>query len=80
MRICLMSNIIHNFIMRRIEHIVQSDNKFYRTQTRSQVTGIHRTTIYYILSDFPAKVFKLSLTKVLEIRRAIYTFQHIHDS
>lgn len=43
MGIGLMPHVPHDFIVRSIEYVVQSDGKLHRSQARSQVSRIGRT-------------------------------------
>ena len=56
-RIGLMSDVEDELVLWRGVHVVQCDYDFHRAQARSQVPGIGRTYLYYIVANLRAELF-----------------------
>ena len=67
MGIGLMPHVPHDFIVRSIEYVVQSDGKLHRSQARSQVSRIGRTLFDDVLTQFVAILTQVRARQLLQV-------------
>ena len=67
MGIGLMPHVPHDFIVRSIEYVVQSDGKLHRPQARSQVSRIGRTLLDDVLTQFVAILTQVRARQLLQV-------------
>ena len=72
MSIGLVSHIEDKLVLRGIIHIMKTYDELYRSETRSEMTGIHRASLDHILTDLRTKLSQLIDIQLLDILRRIY--------
>ena len=77
MGISLMTNIENDLILRGIIHIMQSDDKFYSTEARSEMARIHCATLDHVLTYLLTQGAKLINTQTFDITRRVYLIQKL---
>ena len=74
MWIGLVSYIKYQYILRSVEHIVQSNSQLYHAQACSQVAFLSRYFIDNKMAQLPRKLLKLCEREIADVRRRIYLF------
>ena len=72
----LMSHIEDKFVLGSIINIMETDNKFDRSETWSEMARIHRAAIDHILTNLCTKLAKLIHIQLLDILRRIYSAKY----
>ena len=74
MGIGLMSYIKDQYILRSVEHIVQSNRQLYHAQACSQMAFLSRYFIDNKMAQLPRKLLKLCEREIADVHRRIYLF------
>ena len=71
MGICLVAYVEDDLVLRSVVDIVESDNQFYRSETRSQMAGIDSTAFYHIVTDLLTEFLQLLDGECLDVCRGV---------
>ena len=72
MRISLVTYIPYQLILRRVEYVVQRYRQFYRTQRRTQMTGMLTQRLDDILPQLGTHLRQLTYRHLLQVGRRVY--------
>ena len=70
-RICLVTSVDHNLVVRRVVHVVQGHSQFNSTKARPKVSADTSDRVDKILAHFVADATQLRFRKLAQVFRSI---------